>query len=200
MKTIPSLLCLLTVGLATGCATAARTDLVTTQVVRAEGVSTEFLNVPPPSIALRDAILEISGTVQRNPKYDGPSDWHLHISILEPDGQEIDQFVWRWQPDPIPVTGSRLATYSLQYGWTPPRGTIFRVTLADEDDVHREGNLGSSGSASNRRGVGGGPQQLPQGPRTQSSYSGKPKSGRAAGTPGTPRQPGMSRGSGGRRR
>ena len=52
--------------------------------------------------------------------------------MIDAKGEWTDQIAASWQPKQIPTTGGRSATYEVNYFWSPPPGTVIRVSVADD--------------------------------------------------------------------
>jgi hypothetical protein len=177
------------------------TDLVSTGQVKVQPIASNAADLPAPSVRMSSDVMQIKGVVRRKPDYNGPLDGHVKIEILDPQNAVLAQFPIEWQPQDVPLTGSRQAEYALNYGWVPPEGTTLRISIVEDVDSV---SLGGGGDSKGPR-TAGNPQGLPTKVRTPSP-TGTAKNGFAPGTPGTPHQrsstpstPGASRGGRGRR-
>lgn len=175
---VATLLFLIVVGCA-GAPRALTTDLVQANTVRIDLVASELVVLSPPTVLLNDDTLTVAGRVTRRAGVDAAVDGHVALIIVRPDGTEEEEIPLSLIPRPIPLANSGQSEYRMQYGWIPPRGTVFRLLFDDQEHVAS----GNSGAASN---AGGRPADLPSGPNTPSA-GGAPKSG-ARKTPGTPKQ------------
>ena len=180
------LACLAGIWLIVGCAQEKQPpkDLVSSGLMKFQPVPTNEADLPTPKVALSDDVMMISGVVKRKPDYNGPLDGHVKIELLDASGQVLEQFPIEWQPQDVPLNGTREAEYALNYGWVPPEGTTLRVSVVEDVDSVSVASGGAGGKGPRAAGN-------PQGPPTKAQtpgVTGHPKSGFAGGTAGTPRQ------------
>jgi hypothetical protein len=185
VKTI-GLLLMIAIIASGGCAHSSQTDLVATRQVRVERLDDDQLEVLPPQVVREEGVVHFRGEIRRKPGFDGPSDQHVHLDLLDARGEWIDQIALHWQPQMMPTTGSRSARYEVNYFWAPPPGTLVRISVAD--DSHDTMALGAGGGSLPSSGAGSG---RPSGLNTPAP-GGRPR-GSATHTPGTPRQPSQPR-------
>jgi hypothetical protein len=180
--------------LACGCSRSTSHDLVAGRVVSLDPLRSDRYDLLPPTVTRdQDGVVTFRGEVRRRSPGDGrPTDEHLHLDILDPKGEWIDQIALRWQPQTIPTGGERKAAYEVSYFWNPPRGTTVRLSIADDSHDTSLGSSGGggSGTGTGSTGIAGVPGQ-PKGPNTPSP-GGSPRQG-ATRTPMQPRQPGQPR-------
>ena len=176
--------------LACGCSSSpARKDLVAAHVLKLDQLPSDRYELSPPQITRdQDGVVTFTGEVKRKPGDDGATDEHLHLDILDPKGEWVDQIALHWQPQAIPKDGTRSAAYEVSYFWEPPAGTTVRVSIADDSHDTSLGSGGGSVSAGPT--VPGVPGQ-PKGPNTPTP-GGSPRQG-ATRTPMQPRQPSQPR-------
>ena len=175
-----------------GCSSAGHKDLVADHVVKLDQVRSDRYDLSPPSVTRDDdGVVTFRGDVRRRAGDTAPTDEHLHLDILDPKGEWIDQIALHWQPQAIPTSGDRKAAYEVSYFWQPPAGTTVRLSVAD--DSHDTSVSNTAGGAS---GTSGGSHAIgvsahPAGPNTPSP-GGSPRQG-ATRTPSQPRQPSQPR-------
>ena len=131
-----------------------------TSGLKAEGVSTDFVEVGRPRVEIDDGVLNVSGHVRRkllaaSSKIEGRVD----VDIIGPDGAMLTWLPAVLAPNPLPTEGSGEAGYELHYGWLPPAGSTVRVHFVDQKTAALE-DAGdteyTSGSAHGGHAGGGG--------------------------------------------
>jgi len=166
-------------------------DLVAEHVVKLDEVRSDRYDLSPPIVTRdSDGVVTFRGDVRRRAGDNAPSDEHLHLDILDPKGEWIDQIALHWQPQTIPTSGERKAAYEVSYFWQPPAGTTLRLSVADDSHDTSLGS-GGGGNATTPGAHAVGVSGHPAGPNTPSP-GGSPRQG-ATRTPMQPHQPGQPR-------
>ena len=177
--------CLILIG---GCSSPAPTDLVATKAVKLEQPPSDRFDLSPLHITRDDeGVVMFRGEVRRKDGDDAPTDEHVHLDIVDAKGEWVDQIALHWQPQTIPRSGERSATYQVQYFWTPPPGTTIRVSVADDSHDTLLSTGGGKAPAGGPSGVAGPPKGI-----YTPSPGGSPRAG-ATRQPGQPRQPSQPR-------
>ena len=162
-----------------GCASNRTTD---TRRLPVQVEPSSQVELPQPSVSWEQNVLNVSGVVRRKPGVDDAVEGHIHVDLVSADGELLDQVLLRWIPSSIPVDGARESTYSANYGWQPPPNARVRIAILDDEQEHAFPGPEVSGG-----GAAGTAAGAPRGMGTPGTL-GQPKTGKARGTPGTPKQ------------
>ena len=141
------------------------------------------VELPQASASWDQDVIKVTGVVRRKPAVNEPIAGHVHVDLLSAEGELLDQVLLRWTPQAIPTTGTRQSTYSANYGAKPFAGAKVRIVVVDDEQEHAFPAPWASGGG----GTAGSLAGAPRGMGTPGTL-GAPKSGKARGTPGTPRQ------------
>ena len=109
-------------------------------------------------------VLRVDGTVRRQPGYDGPVAGHVHVDLLSPEQELLDQVLLEWMPADVPLDGAREAAYRLRYRPAEkiPPGATLRLAIVDDEYEHAfptpEQSGGGGGGGGGGKGMRGGPK------------------------------------------
>ena len=170
-------------GLLLGGCTLSRRDPTPVRQVPTQVEPSSQVDLPPPSARWDGNVLNVSGVVRRTPGNNGEISGHVHVDLLAADGELLDQVLLRWMPQSVPIEGARQSPYRVNYRIKLSAGATVRIAVVDDEEEHAfpaPGASGGGGTAVTSAGI-------PRGIGTPGTL-GKPKTGKARATRGTPKQ------------
>lgn len=119
-----------------GCRAANSVDLVESQHVIPETVSSKLVRLVKPSVWTEDGNTVVYGIVLRQTQMNAPLSGHVDVWVLSPDGQESARLLAKPTTIRVPQKGPRQSSYTAYYTGIPPAGSI--VLVAYRNFSHSE--------------------------------------------------------------
>lgn len=141
------------------------------QFLHVEGVSTDQVEVLPPTVSVTENVMTVTGTVRRKDNAPDGLAGRVDIDVLGPDGVRIG-FPWiAGLAPPVVSADAAGSTYAPNIGYLPVKGSTIRVRFLTRQEAQAEDNVNRD---PNNTGNGGhtGEDQPHQKPSVGSGTSG----------------------------